>query len=107
MSTHDVRRARTRLQVGIAAAALFLAGLVLTGIGLLLVIAGENRATGRRLVDCTTPGGVCYARLGAGHDERSRVLREVVIAVEMCARSHETERGLRACVTAQLEDEEQ
>jgi hypothetical protein len=73
----------------------------------LLDIARENRRNGDRLIDCTTPGGVCYE---TGQKQTANAIasifeadKQVAIIAAVCAQVSPPEiEAVRACVDAEL-----
>jgi hypothetical protein len=100
----QVARAELVTRAFFIVAAVLLAFVFGTMLWLLLALNGvadQNRSYGQRLVDCTTPGGQCYASSQKQQSGAVQVLNRVTIWAAWCAKTSSPDATidqLKACI---------
>lgn len=65
-------------------------------------IGKTNRSNTDLIVDCTTPGGVCYERGRKSTGSAIATINDVTIAASYCAQFNTTQATIRKCIEAEL-----
>lgn len=84
---------------------LFMAVATFGSLYLLVTIANDNHTGVQRLVDCTTPGGICFKQQRDPENNRTvDYLKEVTILAASCAKipTNTTADEVRKCVEVEL-----